>query len=329
MHIYKRKRKRRLDVTADLYELRRRTLRSLASWPDVLSQRLPGWQTYDVTSTLKGCLSQRRRSLSLALGFSVRQPGGALMPLSRKQFARHMLRPFLVVFSNDVQNISLDQLESHFSDDDLRQSFIDPQSGLSRRFSDGLLPPQTAGPPSPLRDTILSTRSRRSVHDNEIPKDGLAPPPRRPDAYNRPRTHPAILQGRTEFRERLPPPPPPRVRIIPYPDDVVRRRRRRKHRKYRRQRNRNQRPATFPPAWDASGDEREATAAADGDRLCQRRRLTVDFADIGMREWIISPKSFEAHYCAGSCSFPMNRVRSELPHLFIDSNNHDKDNILL
>ena len=42
--------------------------------------------------------------------------------------------------------------------------------------------------------------------------------------------------------------------------------------------------------------------------LCKKRRLVVDFADIGWSEWIISPKSFEADYCAGECPFPMSRV---------------------
>lgn len=41
---------------------------------------------------------------------------------------------------------------------------------------------------------------------------------------------------------------------------------------------------------------------------CARRYLKVDFADIGWSEWIISPKSFDAYYCSGSCQFPMPKV---------------------
>lgn len=44
-------------------------------------------------------------------------------------------------------------------------------------------------------------------------------------------------------------------------------------------------------------------------RNCARRYLKVDFADIGWSEWIISPKSFDAFYCSGSCQFPMPKVR--------------------
>lgn len=43
-------------------------------------------------------------------------------------------------------------------------------------------------------------------------------------------------------------------------------------------------------------------------RVCSRRYLKVDFTDIGWNEWIISPKSFDAYYCAGACEFPMPKV---------------------
>jgi hypothetical protein len=44
------------------------------------------------------------------------------------------------------------------------------------------------------------------------------------------------------------------------------------------------------------------------DGLCKRRRLMVDFADIGWADWIITPKSFEAFYCDGDCPFPIHKV---------------------
>lgn len=42
--------------------------------------------------------------------------------------------------------------------------------------------------------------------------------------------------------------------------------------------------------------------------VCSRRYMKVDFADIGWSEWVISPKSFDAYYCAGGCEFPMPKV---------------------
>ena len=43
---------------------------------------------------------------------------------------------------------------------------------------------------------------------------------------------------------------------------------------------------------------------------CKKRDLVVQFRDIGWEHWIIAPKSFEAHYCSGSCPFPLEKVRN-------------------
>lgn len=43
-------------------------------------------------------------------------------------------------------------------------------------------------------------------------------------------------------------------------------------------------------------------------RVCSRRYLRVDFADIGWSEWVLAPKSFDAFYCAGTCGFPIPKV---------------------
>ncbi|XP_030643652.1 bone morphogenetic protein 3 [Chanos chanos] len=54
-------------------------------------------------------------------------------------------------------------------------------------------------------------------------------------------------------------------------------------------------------------------------RNCARRYLKVDFADIGWSEWIISPKSFDAYYCSGSCNFPMPKSLKPSNHATIQS----------
>lgn len=48
-------------------------------------------------------------------------------------------------------------------------------------------------------------------------------------------------------------------------------------------------------------------------RGCSRRNLRVDFADIGWSEWVVAPKAFDAYYCAGTCGFPIPKVRAESP----------------
>ncbi|XP_026789090.3 growth/differentiation factor 10 [Pangasianodon hypophthalmus] len=54
-------------------------------------------------------------------------------------------------------------------------------------------------------------------------------------------------------------------------------------------------------------------------RVCSRRYLKVDFADIGWSEWILSPKSFDAYYCAGTCEFPIPKVVRPSNHATIQS----------
>ncbi|KAM8729368.1 growth/differentiation factor 10 [Acanthopagrus schlegelii] len=54
-------------------------------------------------------------------------------------------------------------------------------------------------------------------------------------------------------------------------------------------------------------------------RVCSRRYLRVDFADIGWSEWVLAPKSFEAYYCAGTCGFPIPKVVRPSNHATIQS----------
>ena len=53
-------------------------------------------------------------------------------------------------------------------------------------------------------------------------------------------------------------------------------------------------------------NDRRRIAAANG--TCKKKRLRVNFADIGWGEWIIAPKFFDAFYCDGTCNFPIARV---------------------
>nr|BAX00828.1 Bone morphogenetic protein 3b-2 [Cyprinus carpio] len=54
-------------------------------------------------------------------------------------------------------------------------------------------------------------------------------------------------------------------------------------------------------------------------RVCSRRYLRVDFADIGWSEWILAPKAFDAYYCAGTCGFPIPKVAHPSNHATIQS----------
>jgi hypothetical protein len=74
-----------------------------------------------------------------------------------------------------------------------------------------------------------------------------------------------------------------------------------------------QSPAPWTPARSGHVSDNGVTGNDLGD-LCARRRLVIDFADIGWSEWMISPRSFDAHYCAGSCPFPIPQVSLIIVH---------------
>ncbi|XP_053726740.1 bone morphogenetic protein 3 [Synchiropus splendidus] len=71
--------------------------------------------------------------------------------------------------------------------------------------------------------------------------------------------------------------------------------------------------------FDEQTIKRARKKQLDQPRSCARRYLKVDFADIGWSEWIISPKSFDAFYCAGSCQFPMAKALKPSNHATIQS----------
>ncbi|CAK6436500.1 unnamed protein product [Pipistrellus nathusii] len=84
-------------------------------------------------------------------------------------------------------------------------------------------------------------------------------------------------------------------------------------------------PDAFPAAasqvlhFDEKTMQKARRRQWDEPRVCSRRYLKVDFADIGWNEWIISPKSFDAYYCAGACEFPMPKVVRPSNHATIQS----------
>uniref|UniRef100_A0A5S6QWH7 TGF_BETA_2 domain-containing protein n=1 Tax=Trichuris muris TaxID=70415 RepID=A0A5S6QWH7_TRIMR len=80
--------------------------------------------------------------------------------------------------------------------------------------------------------------------------------------------------------------------------------------------NRSRRPAQSKEAAD------EATVVllkGAEKKRCKKYNLLVDFRDIGWGEQIIAPKTFEAHYCAGSCQFPLSSISNPSNHAIIQS----------
>lgn len=154
-------------------------------------------------------------------------------------------------------------------------------------------------------DVVPSVRrEKRSILTNEIPEDPQEYYKFKYLKFNMPQTHPGMLTARREGRQKT-----GGGRLIPYPPTRGQNRRR-KHRgrKGRRQSSRkSSQRLLLPDGWE---DYHDNAASPDNSpsKVCARRRLVVDFADIGWGDWIISPKSFEAHYCAGTCPFPLTKV---------------------
>ena len=310
-----------------------------------------GWQSYDVTYPVQNCLQKPRDQQRLAMSFASSRIMTSDNSLPLKHFIRHNVAlPFLIVFSNDTQNITLDHIDPHFTIKDMQDIIIDPELGVEvplyggkRRskshfsYKEDFVSEETTSKTSseagdnsrekeePNKSTEEefpgSYRGKRSIFDNEIPEhptDTIEP-----DApYNVPRTHPGILKGRMQMRHQVP--VTSSQQLIPYPEDhdekdVSYRRRKKERRRNRKKKGRERtgrnnsredRILPLPPEWKRELAHQENTIKMGSqDYLCGRKRLAVDFADIGWSDWIISPRSFEAHYCAGSCPFPLTKVK--------------------
>ncbi|PSN38072.1 hypothetical protein C0J52_27011 [Blattella germanica] len=160
-------------------------------------------------------------------------------------------------------------------------------------------------------------RSVRSIFDNELPEGGNAP------TKTVPKTSPgSLLQGR---KNGNPTSSGSGGNTIPLPagGSLTNNRRWRGGNKRRRGRGKKRgehkkRSRKLPENWQQTEQEpdwRENDAeldtsqdGADGAPTCRRHKLEVNFADIGWSDWIISPQTFEAHYCAGACPFPLTKV---------------------
>ncbi len=64
-------------------------------------------------------------------------------------------------------------------------------------------------------------------------------------------------------------------------------------------------------------------------RECQRRILRVDFRDLGWQDWILAPSGYDAFYCYGECSFPLNSHLNATNHAIVQTLVHlmDPDNV--
>lgn len=267
-----------------------------------------GWQLFDVTSVIQTCLgSHHMNPHSFGLNFKVVKPHGNSMVHLKRFVSQHSV-PYLIVYSNDSRSVDLEQFDklsdqmNHYNKEEVLPSNSDSSF-------DFVLPARTKRNKRSVLDNsadipIYESRARSlSILTNEIPED--------PEDYDRPypinikniQTHPGMLQTRRESRHRLTDPS-----LIPYPGEYVERRKRKKLRNKRKNKKgkRRKNHLELPKEWEELQQLAEEEKSSN---LCSKKKLVVDFNDIGWGEWIISPKSFKAHYCSGACTFPLTKVR--------------------
>lgn len=164
-------------------------------------------------------------------------------------------------------------------------------------------------------NTTVFDRMKRSILTNEIPQDPADY--KTVTKYNVLHTNPGMLQTRQQRNKSK-----KDSRLIPYPKESQQKKKRRKRKRPRRK-NLRRRRLRFPKDWksesESSSNQQENDENEDEDHLCKRRKLHVNFDDIGWGEWIISPRWFNAHYCAGSCPFPLTKKLHPSNHAIIQS----------
>ncbi|XP_042189095.1 protein DVR-1 [Callorhinchus milii] len=62
--------------------------------------------------------------------------------------------------------------------------------------------------------------------------------------------------------------------------------------------------------------------------VCQRRRLYLQFRDVGWQHWVIAPQGYMANYCYGECPFPLSDRLNGTNHAILQTlvhSNHPTD----
>ena len=304
IHLYKRKKSnskkhRSRDLEFILHEVAPHYAKE--SGKVVMPSEVYGWQWFDVTNVVKNCVLDRRTiAHALGLNFKVSKSRVNSNILHLKRFIHRHSVPYLIIYSNDSQDIDINQIthlskNKEKSNKDIAATNADVLSDnrsnqrLRRSIDDN-----SADLP------MYSSRARSiSILTNEIPDDPSDYDKHYPIDVKDIQTHPRMLQTRKESRHKINDP-----RIIPYPGEYTEKKRRRKN-KRKKQRGRQKNKLELPKAWD---DLTEMAEEEVSEQTCGKKKLTIDFNDIGWGEWIISPKSFKAHYCSGTCTFPLTKV---------------------
>lgn len=59
--------------------------------------------------------------------------------------------------------------------------------------------------------------------------------------------------------------------------------------------------------------------------ICKRRRLYIDFRDVGWQNWIIAPQGYMANYCHGECPYPLTEILNGTNHAILQTLVHSME----
>ncbi|KAI1720766.1 transforming growth factor beta like domain-containing protein [Ditylenchus destructor] len=87
------------------------------------------------------------------------------------------------------------------------------------------------------------------------------------------------------------------------------------------------------PIFSAKSQQRSSSAKHDllnrvrplTGRRCKVRSLYVDFKDLGWDAWVIAPTGYQADYCDGDCSFPLDSSLTPTNHAIVQTLVHVLD----
>ena len=326
LHYYKaKKNNQKTNVRMLIYEVAPTYMTQLKSVH--VNSRAIGWQSLDVTSAVQSCLSSlRNQPHLLAMAFIAEKVNGEVDTVSVKKFMRYLSMPFLILFANETQTLTMDHMKPHFNPEglsvDLNTGNI--QGENERTYADSYHDKKR-----------VNNREKRSVLDNKIPEEPKEIPlsnvpqlipdtrpylfkkkrqkykddsknlikstfPTFAPVYKKENTRTSVetIKGRQKDPQLLPP-------AEFYQSKNREEKRRQRHRRRRRKNRRRRLP--LPKVWQKQRENLSGPRRGQ-QKQCGRRKLYVDFKDIGWGDWIISPKSFAAHYCSGQCQFPLRKV---------------------
>ncbi|KAM4807857.1 protein DVR-1-like [Rhinophrynus dorsalis] len=53
--------------------------------------------------------------------------------------------------------------------------------------------------------------------------------------------------------------------------------------------------------------------------ICKKRRLYVEFKDVGWQNWVIAPRGYMANYCHGECPYPLTEILNGSNHAILQT----------